>query len=66
MQLDSLLNKTIIVTQTRSSSKLTAKQKGGLVGLGLRRIGSVSTLQCTSSVLGMVKKLNHVIKIATK
>lgn len=40
MQLDIFLNKKIVVTQTRGGSKLTDRQKGSLIGLGLRGIGS--------------------------
>ena len=63
-QLNDFLNKKIIVSQVKSESKLTAKQKGSVIGLGLRGIGSSSTLNCTNEILGMVKKVNHVIKIS--
>lgn len=63
MQFDSFLDKKVTVTQVKSSSKLTAKQKGGLVGLGLRGIGSSSELKCDKSILGMIKKLHHVIEV---
>lgn len=64
MKLDSFLNKEIVVEQIRGESKLTKKQKGNLIGLGLRGIGSTSKLQCSDSVLGMLKKVLHVIKIS--
>ncbi len=64
MQLDIFLNKKIVVTQTKGGSKLTDRQKGSLIGLGLRGIGGVSSLTCSSAVLGMVKKVQHVIKVS--
>ena len=63
-QLSEFLNKKVVVSQVRSESKLTAKQKGSLVGLGLRGIGSSSNLNATQEVLGMVKKVNHIVKIS--
>jgi large subunit ribosomal protein L30 len=64
MQLDSFLNKKVLVKQVKGGSKLTDRQKGSLIGLGLRGIGSDSTLACSSSVLGMIKKVHHVIKVS--
>ena len=63
-QLNEFLNKKVLVSQIKSDAKLTARQKGRIIGLGLRGIGSSSTLNCTQSTLGMVKKVNHVIKIS--
>lgn len=63
-QLNEFLNKKVIVSQIRSESKLTARQKGSVIGLGLRGIGSSSTLNCTEATLGMIKKVNHIIKIS--
>jgi large subunit ribosomal protein L30 len=64
MKLENFLNKNITVTQVKSESKLTAKLKGSLIGLGLRGIGSSSELMATNAVIGMVRKVNHVVKIA--
>ncbi len=58
------LNKKIIVTQTKSGLKLTERQKGNLIGLGLRGVHTKSELTCTSSVWGMVKKVSHIVKVA--
>ena len=64
MQLDSFLNKNILVKQVKGGSKLNDRQKGSLIGLGLRGIGSESTIACSSSVLGMIKKVHHIIKVS--
>lgn len=63
MKLESFLNKKITVTQIRSESKLTDKLKGCLIGLGLRGVGSSSELLATQAVLGMIRKVNHIVKI---
>ncbi len=63
MKLENFLNKNIVVTQVKSESKLTAKLRGSLIGLGLRGIGSSSKLLATNAVLGMVRKTAHLIKI---
>lgn len=64
MQLDNFLNKEIVVKQVKGGSKLNDRQKGSLVGLGLRGIGSKSSVSCSPAVLGMVKKVQHVIKVS--
>lgn len=64
MSLSAFLDKKVVVTQVKGGSKLTVKQKGNLIGLGLRGIDTKSQLVGTSSVLGMVKKVEHIVKIA--
>lgn len=64
MQLDNFLNKEILVKQVKGGSKLTDRQKGSLIGLGLRGIGTESSLTCSAAVLGMVKKVQHIIKVS--
>lgn len=63
MLLDNFLNKEIVVTQIKGGSKLNDRQKGNLIGLGLRGIGSIAKHNCSNSILGMLRKVNHVIKI---
>ncbi len=41
----------------------TEKQKANVRGLGLRKIGSVKTLENTPSVRGMIKKIIHMVEI---
>lgn len=64
MSQSELLNKKIVVTQVKGGSKLNLRQKGNLVGLGLRGIGTSSQLVATASVLGMIKKVEHIVKVA--
>jgi len=64
MKIENYLNKKIKITQVKGGSKLNARQKGSLVGLGIRGIGSSSEVKADNSILGMVRKIYHVIKIS--
>jgi ribosomal protein L30 len=64
MKIENYLNKKIKITQVKGGSKLNARQKGSLVGLGLRGIGSSSEVTADNSILGMIRKIYHVIKIS--
>jgi ribosomal protein L30/L7E len=66
MKFSDLSNREITIEQIKSGSKFSVKQKSNLIGLGLRGIGSKSNLRATSSVLGMVKKVGHILKIKLK
>ena len=64
MSLSELINKKIIVTQVKGGSKLNARQKGNLIGLGLRGINTTAQFTGTPSILGMIKKVEHIVKVA--
>ena len=64
MQIKDFLNKKIIITQIKGGSKLNDRQRGNLIGLGLRGIGSSSNLNCDQSIFGMIKKIEHIVKIS--
>ncbi|MCL4410004.1 50S ribosomal protein L30 [Aliidiomarina haloalkalitolerans] len=58
-----MANKTIKVTQTKSSIGRLPKHKATLVGLGLRRINHTVELEDTPSVRGMINKVNYMVKV---
>ncbi len=64
MSLNDFLDKKITVTLVKSTSKLTIKQKASVTGLGLRGINSSSNLVASNSVLGMIRKVQHVVKFS--
>lgn len=64
MQFDNFLNKKVIVTQVKGGSKLNDRQKGNLIGLGLRGIGSSANLNCTQATIGMIRKVGHIVKVS--
>jgi large subunit ribosomal protein L30 len=55
--------KTVTVRQTASPIRRKSDQRATLVGLGLNRIGRVSTLADTPSVRGMIAKVAHLITV---
>ncbi|MDT7526670.1 MULTISPECIES: 50S ribosomal protein L30 [Idiomarinaceae] len=58
-----MANKTIKVTQTRSSIGRLPKHKATLRGLGLRRIGHTVELEDTPAVRGMVNQVYYMVKV---
>ncbi|EIJ39808.1 50S ribosomal protein L30 [Galbibacter orientalis] len=53
--------KKVKVTQVKSSIKRTERQKRTLKALGLRGIGQVVEHDATPNILGMVKKVEHLV-----
>ena len=53
----------ILVTKTRSAIKRTKQQKLTLEALGLRKIGQTTEHNDTPNILGMIKKVNHLVSV---
>jgi large subunit ribosomal protein L30 len=53
----------ITVQQTGSPIRRKKDQRATLAGLGLNRMGRVSTLEDTPSVRGMVAKVQHLVAV---
>lgn len=65
--LKSFLGNKIIVTQLKGCSKLTKRQIATLIGVGLgRRVNKKSEVFCSPSVLGMLKAVEHLVRIDQK
>ena len=58
--------KTITVKQIASSIGRKFDQKQTLIGLGLNKLHKVRVLEDTDSVRGMIKKVNHLVKIVNE
>ena len=56
-------NATVTVKQTGSPIRRTKDQRATLAGLGLNKMGRVSTLEDTPSVRGMIAKVHHMVEI---
>jgi large subunit ribosomal protein L30 len=54
---------TITVRLKKSTISCTDKMKGCVKGLGLRKVGSVRTLENTPCVRGMIKKVIHLVEV---
>jgi large subunit ribosomal protein L30 len=57
------MSKTITVKLKKSVIGSTVKQKANVRGLGLRKTGSSKTLENTSCVRGMIKKVIHLLEV---
>ena len=53
----------ITVRQTGSPIRRTKDQRATLAGLGLNKLGRVSTLEDTPSVRGMIAKVRHMVEV---
>lgn len=53
----------IKITQTRSKIGSTKRQKNTLDALGLRKIDATVEMEATPQVLGMVRKVQHLVKV---
>ena len=53
----------IKVRQTGSPIRRKKDQRATLVGLGLNRVGRVSTLQDTPAIRGMIAKVAHMVEV---
>ena len=56
-------SKTIKVRQIGSAIRRHHSQRETLVGLNLNRIGRVAELPDTPSVRGMIRKVNHLVRV---
>ena len=52
----------IKITQVKSAIDRTKRQKATLLALGLKKISQSRELEATPQVLGMIKKVEHLVK----
>lgn len=53
----------ISITQTRSKIGQTVRQKRTLEALGLKKMNQTVELEATPQILGMVRKISHLLKV---
>lgn len=53
----------IRITQTGSKIGQTARQKRTLEALGLKKISHTVELEATPQIIGMVRKVSHLLKV---
>lgn len=58
-----MANKTVKVTQVKSSAGRLKAHQACLSGLGLRRIGHTVEVEDTPSTRGMINKVNYLVKV---
>ena len=55
--------KKIKITQIKSGIDRSERQKQTLIALGLRKLNASKEVEATPQILGMVAKVNHLIKV---
>jgi large subunit ribosomal protein L30 len=55
--------KKIKVTQVKSTIDRSERQKRTMVALGLKKLNATVEVEATPQILGMVKKVNHLITV---
>jgi large subunit ribosomal protein L30 len=55
--------KKIKVTQVKSTIDRPERQKKTMVALGLKKLNAAVEVDATPQILGMVKKVNHLVKV---
>lgn len=58
-----LVMKKIKITQVKSAIDRSERQKLTLKALGLRKLNASKELEATPQILGMVQKVNHLVKV---
>ena len=53
----------IKITQLKSGIDRPERQKRTLVALGLRKLNATVEVEATPQILGMVKTVNHLVKV---
>ena len=56
-------NKTVKVTQIKSTIGRNKKQKMNLLALGLKKIGNSRLIIINKSTEGLIKKINNLVKV---
>ncbi|MBC7904780.1 MAG: 50S ribosomal protein L30 [Gemmatimonadaceae bacterium] len=55
--------KKIKITQVRSAIDRSERQKQTLIALGLTKLNASREVEATPQILGMVRKVNHLLKV---
>jgi len=58
-----IIMKKIKVTQVKSVIDRSERQKKTMEALGLRKLNSVVEVEATPQILGMVRKVTHLVKV---
>ena len=58
-----MADKTVTIEQIASPTRRPQDQRATLIGLGLNKIRSTSTLKDTPEVRGMIRKLPHLVRV---
>ncbi len=59
-------NQKLLITQVKSTIKRNEKQKRTLIALGLTKINKSKEVEGTPQIMGMIRVVNHLIKVENK
>ena len=60
---ETLSGKTVTVVQIGSPLRRDDRQRRTLIGLGLNKLKRCRTLEDTPAVRGMIRKVNHLVRV---
>ncbi|MDB5211152.1 MAG: rpmD [Sediminibacterium sp.] len=58
-----IVMKKIKITQVKSGIDRSERQKQTLIALGLKKLNATKEVEATPQILGMVAKVNHLVKV---
>ena len=56
----------VIITQVRSAINRTKRQKDTITALGIKKLNKPVEHEATPQILGMISKVNHLVKVEEK
>lgn len=56
----------VIITQVRSAINRPQRQKDTIKALGIKKLNVPVEQEATPQILGMINKVNHLVKVETK
>ncbi len=56
----------IVITQVRSAINRSARQKATIAALGIKKLHNPVEHEATPQILGMVRKVSHLIRVEEK
>jgi large subunit ribosomal protein L30 len=56
----------IVITQVRSAINRTARQKATIQALGIKKLHNPVEHEATPQIMGMVRKVLHLVKVEEK
>ncbi len=59
-------SKKITIRMKKSLISENPKHRATAIGLGMKRVGDVRTLENTSAVRGMIKKVLHLVQVVSE
>ena len=56
----------VIITQVRSAINRTKRQKDTITALGIKKLNKPVEHEATPQIMGMIKKVSHLVKVEEK